>query len=364
MTSSRLSWFVAAVVGVCLLPATAAAATWVPQSQASTYRLGYTLTPSGSAWQDPKALKTFVGSSFDATFPASVWAATDESDANGKNEFVSTLVSSQKATTPFPLSIPSGEDFCYLLSYAHVKDPQVSRLTLGQYASVGVGGVTYTQSSKMKANVRVWDAAYASPIYAFSSEYLNPDRYVFRGEDGYSPSAERTKYRGFAMVAGKWDAGTSKWRVRVRIAEDDGSHYSRLSDEATFTPSASALALTSRVYMAPSGYHYKNSTSSAGTPTVDVDTASYTASNLEAYQSALTTDSTAVAAVWDRMPSQGTLEAIPDAASNPNADGMPEDDSSLPWPLNTFFSKIRGWIGQLGDVFWPLDILKELTPDA
>lgn len=349
-----------ALAGLALSASSAwASPIWTNLQPLPQYRYGYS-DPAPPTFALRSVLKAYIGAGYDGSSETSAWAKTVQTDSTGFAAFSGTDTG-QVQTQDLGYTVQQGDDFAFVLAYSHAKDGAVGRTGYGQYATLGVSSTTLTNSSAMRSGVRNDNAARTGGVYYYGSEYISPAISKLRDQEGYTPAARRQAYRTVVSIVGKWDPGTSKWRVRSRWFEDDGDHQKGGSNEATFTPSGGTLTVKNRIYAVPNGTLWKESKSSTDQPTVDSRAESgVSVTNLESLEAAVTTDSAAVAAAWDKTPSAGSLAALP--VEGIGSDGLPTDSNGGGF-LGDFWGKFRGWLSQLSDIFWPLEVFKEVGKD-
>lgn len=347
----------------------------------TTGRLGYTLSPPES-WPVPNALRSLVGTSFDATATPiarakSVEAYTGiDTDHQGHVEFTSQNNPADSVSQYTQYTFPEGQDFGFAIAYAHLKDPHLGRTANSPqytYLQLNPASPTTYMAQHYAQNYQtrvVPPSIYGSNSYIMC--YPNANDYgqaVERANvEPYSPfpsAAPDTAFTGLAFMVGEWN-GSNGWNVVIRMLDKDGQVARGYYKAFTLSPYSGQVVVKWITQMQPSGWQLREVESQEGTSLVGhaINTEAITATNLEYYQAAVTTDSAQVDVLKTKVLSVSNLVDLPASASDTSTVESGGDFPSLvsgDWQ-DWFASNVTGPIGDAFDGFdgllWFVDVLK------
>lgn len=377
----------ALIVGVIAGASPAVAAKYSAMSTSTAYYYGYSST-APTSFPVPSVLATYAGSGYDAVGAGvlrSSMMVISTSYGSGPYFPLYRIHGANDAIQHYgygqALTVPSGQDFAYLYAYGHWKGSYITRTNdAGQYGEVeftngtGAGSLTY----KCYASETCYLNTSSYTPYWFPTSYNDPDesRHMkVMGQGKYKFASKFVSGQTVVSVVGKWDAGTSKWRVRTRGVARDGDNVQTASWETTMTGgSGGTLVVRPKTVYIPNGYAVKPGSTTTGTPTADYRTIgdSY-ASNLEWWESVSTTDAAEVAQLYNKAPSAATLNGVPidDGGSTSGLiltdDDLGESDTDgryqtwTDWLYRKIVNPITaGLTGVWDSVLWPIQTVTSL----
>lgn len=358
---------VALFLAAALSPAAAfASSKWSAVSTSTANRFGYT-SPCPEAFRAHlvSAVGAFVGPTFDGTGTVNAWSQTAESSGSGNVDF-SPAESKDGGTLFTPIA---GQDFALLVYLGHYKDWQLStpaggsgQFMLPRINNTNVFGGSFS-AANMKREAVLGNES--DPYGGYGIAVYGSTGLAAQEASPTMPSSKWQTVRSFVTYAGKWDAGASAWRVRTRVWIDDGSRARvGYSKETTYT----SLVLQTYMGIRPDGYIVEKSYNASGKRQVTRrQEAGISATNVEFWEAAVTTDTAEVARVYDKAVTQSAVDAEPSSYWETPPDIDDEDGSGFPlniggwknWIAENVTGPVSDAFDGLADLLWFVEPAKE-----
>lgn len=360
------------IFGLLALPsvALAAPAKWSAVSTSTAFRYGYT-SPAPEAFRAKlvSAIGAFVGPSFDASSALGAWSYSAETNANG---YTSDGLNDAKDGATIYTAV-AGQDFAVVQYFGLYKDWRQSipgggsgQYLLPKINNVAVLGQSMSLSYFRRSDVLGNDTQ--DPWGGYGIAHYSSAGLAASEASKTMPASRYQTVRGFYTVSGVWNASAGAWRVRTKVAIDDGStNRQTYSRETTY----SAAVVSSYFLARGDGYNVEASTDSQGRRQVTrVKDSGVTLTNVEFAEAAVSTDTAEVARIYAKSVTLGAVDAEPTGYWDVDTDGdtSGEDETSLlgltfggwkKWFSDNVTRPVTDAFANVTDLLWFVDPLKE-----